>query len=150
MRLGQPNWIAYLTFETTFLKAFQCSGRVSRAQEEIQVLGEAADSGIMPQSKCPRHSVGKTLFLKQSENLAEKSFLFPWKFVWNRGSHWDALGWLICLRSHKFLQFGTNTGARAPAHNQPCASLIIEKTMIAGRKVWRTRDIFDPRAQSCN
>src|SRR5215472_8337442 len=69
MRLGQPNWIAYLTFETTFLKAFQCSGRVSRPQEEIQVLGEATDSGIMPQSKCPRHSVGKTLFLKRPLSL---------------------------------------------------------------------------------
>ncbi len=57
MRLGQPDWVAYLGFETLFIQVLKCPRHCIGGQKEIEVLGVPPDAGMLLQRERARHHV---------------------------------------------------------------------------------------------
>src|SRR5215469_3760461 len=75
MRLVEPDRIAGLAFEALVTKSWNRPRNRLGSEEQIEVLGVAANASVLPQCERTRDGVRDVLLLKQDEDFAEKSLL---------------------------------------------------------------------------
>src|ERR1700686_958590 len=84
MGFEQPHWITHFAFETLISKVVKSDRRIFRRQKQIEVLGVAANAGVLAKGKCSRHGKGDALLLQQFKDLAKQGLLLLGNSNWSR------------------------------------------------------------------
>src|SRR5215472_17654623 len=75
MSFVEPDWIAGLAFEALVAKRWNRPRNSFGGEEQIEVLGVAANARVLPQCESARDGIRDVPLLKQDEDFAEKSLL---------------------------------------------------------------------------
>ena len=80
-------------FESLPRQNWQRAIGIGRAQEDIEIFGEAANAGVLLEGDCSRDGEGQAHFLQMKKNLAEEGLLRLGKLHWSRRGNRELVGW---------------------------------------------------------
>src|SRR5579863_3203057 len=97
---GKPYGVAYFTMESASLQVFQGGHPVLGGQEQIEIFGGAAYSGMLQQRVSPGNRERNTLLLERHQHLPSQRFLLLGKFRGNRRSYRQTLRSMVGMLRH--------------------------------------------------